>query len=113
MELDPAVTPARVEAFAARWWTRHSPLAAIKARSQEPVTPPTPEQVLQHWPGYQAWEAAQAAAAAETAHRQERGVVEDLSPEERAEIKAIARSAWWSAAPASPRPALSARGRAT
>lgn len=59
MALDPAVTPERIARFAARWFPRHSPVGATKVRNQETAANPTPAQVLQFWPGFQAWEQAQ------------------------------------------------------
>jgi hypothetical protein len=61
MAFDPAVTPERIERFARRWFPRYSPIARIAAQKGETATHPTPSQVAQYWPGFQAWEQAQAA----------------------------------------------------
>lgn len=62
MAFDPGVTPERIERFARRWFPRYSPIAKIAAQKGERAEHPTPSQVAQYWPGFQAWEAAQAEA---------------------------------------------------
>lgn len=55
MEFAPDVTPEQIAGFAREWFPRYSPQATSAARRGDPLTPPTPEQIVQLWPRFQPW----------------------------------------------------------
>lgn len=116
LEIDAAVSPERIELFRRRWFVKHSQPARLAAQRGEPVSPPTPEQVLGDWPRFRAWEEAERMAAERAQAEQERRrreAEEDrpATPEELRRIRDEIRRNWYNTAPAAPRPAMTARGR--
>jgi hypothetical protein len=82
MEFDPGVTPEQIAIFAREWFPKFSPQASSAARRGDPLSPPTPEQVVQLWPRFQPWYAGRqqaiAARAEELRRRRERQADEQI-----------------------------------
>lgn len=119
MAFDPGATPERIATFARRWFPRYSPVANAAARRQDTASNPTPGQVVQYWPGFQAWEQEQAKhVAREAARRDEPAdspvVLTQAEREANRRILDEARRRMFSAGSGSAPPrALVASGRAT